>query len=146
MLRRPLLTLTPLALSLLLSGCAVGPDYLRAENWLPSLFRDTPTATATASESAANPALNADPDFTYVLWETPRGHLVLAQDLGASCLARYGLEGRVVATAPGVALDNVRFRHPFYDRAAPVYLGDYVTLETGTGIVHSSPAQFRTNW
>lgn len=59
MLRRPLLTLTPLALSLLLSGCAVGPDYLRAENWLPSLFRDTPTATATASESAANPALNA---------------------------------------------------------------------------------------
>lgn len=59
MLRRPLLTLTPLALSLLLSGCAVGPDYLRAENWLPSLFRDTPTATATATESAANPALNA---------------------------------------------------------------------------------------
>lgn len=59
MLRRPLLTLTPLALSLLLSGCAVGPDYLRAENWLPSLFRDTPTATASATESAANPALNA---------------------------------------------------------------------------------------
>ncbi|WP_415036918.1 efflux transporter outer membrane subunit [Azonexus sp.] len=47
MLRRPRLTLTPLALSLLLSGCAVGPDYLRTENWLPSLFREAPTATAT---------------------------------------------------------------------------------------------------
>ncbi len=34
----------------------------------------------------------------------------------------------------------MRFRHPFYDRDAPVYLGEYVTLDTGTGIVHSSPA------
>ena len=34
----------------------------------------------------------------------------------------------------------VNFRHPFYDRPAPVYLGDYVTLEAGTGLVHSSPA------
>jgi isoleucyl-tRNA synthetase len=32
------------------------------------------------------------------------------------------------------------FRHPFYDRATPVFLGDYVTLDTGTGIVHSAPA------
>ena len=96
--------------------------------------------TTTPWTIPANQALNAHPDFTYALVETPRGHLVLAQDLVASCLARYGLEGRVVATAPGVALENVRFRHPFYDRAAPVYLGDYVTLETGTGIVHSSPA------
>lgn len=57
MLRRPLLTLSPLAFSLLLSGCAVGPDYLRPENWLPGLFREAPTATATAQ--AANPAIDA---------------------------------------------------------------------------------------
>ena len=42
--------------------------------------------------------------------------------------------------AKGAALERINFRHPFYDRAAPVYLGDYVTLEQGTGIVHSSPA------
>ena len=65
---------------------------------------------------------------------------MLAQDLVASCLARFGLEGRIVATAPGLALENLRFRHPFYDRPAPVYLGTYVTLEQGTGLVHSSPA------
>ena len=46
----------------------------------------------------------------------------------------------MVATAKGAALENIAFRHPFYDRASPVYLGDYVTLEQGTGIVHSSPA------
>ena len=40
----------------------------------------------------------------------------------------------------GAALEGLSFRHPFYDRLAPVYLGDYVTLDAGTGIVHSAPA------
>ena len=57
-----------------------------------------------------------------------------------ACLARFKLEGRVVATATGAALELIRFRHPLYDRASPVYLGTYVTLEQGTGVVHSSPA------
>ncbi len=96
--------------------------------------------TTTPWTIPSNQALNAHPDYTYALVATKRGHLVLARDLVEACLARFGLEGHVVATAPGVALENIRFRHPFYDRASPVYLGDYVTLETGTGIVHSSPA------
>jgi isoleucyl-tRNA synthetase len=37
-------------------------------------------------------------------------------------------------------LEHIAFRHPFYDRIAPVYLGDYVTTEQGTGLVHSAPA------
>jgi isoleucyl-tRNA synthetase len=45
-----------------------------------------------------------------------------------------------VAACKGRALENIRFRHPFYDRTAPIYLGEYVTLDTGTGIVHSAPA------
>ncbi len=40
----------------------------------------------------------------------------------------------------GKDLEGIRFRHPFYDRVAPVFLGEYVTLDTGTGIVHSAPA------
>ena len=56
------------------------------------------------------------------------------------CLARFKLDGRIVATAKGAALELIRFRHPLYDRPSPVYLGAYVTLEQGTGIVHSSPA------
>jgi isoleucyl-tRNA synthetase len=96
--------------------------------------------TTTAWTIPANQALNVHPDIAYALVATTKGHLVLAVDLVDACLARYGLEGKVVATTRGVALERIAFRHPFYDRPAPVYLGDYVTLEQGTGIVHSSPA------
>ncbi len=96
--------------------------------------------TTTPWTIPSNQALNAHPDFTYALVKTPRGHLVLAQDLVESSLKRFKLEGSVVATAKGAALEHIAFRHPFYDRASPVYLGEYVTLEQGTGMVHSSPA------
>ncbi|MGE5105874.1 MAG: isoleucine--tRNA ligase, partial [Betaproteobacteria bacterium] len=96
--------------------------------------------TTTPWTIPANQALNVHPDVVYALVQTPRGRLVLAQDLVAACLARYKLEGRVVATAKGAALERIAFRHPFYERPAPIYLGDFVTLEQGTGIVHSSPA------
>ncbi len=96
--------------------------------------------TTTPWTIPANQALNAHPDFEYALVATERGHLLLAAELAVGCLERYGLAGRTVATTRGAALEKIRFRHPFYDRAAPVFLGDYVTLDTGTGIVHSSPA------
>jgi isoleucyl-tRNA synthetase len=50
---------------------------------------------------------------------------------------RYNLEGSVIATATGSALELINFRHPFYDRLSPVYLADYVELGAGTGVVHS---------
>lgn len=56
MMRRPLFRLTPLALAVLLSGCAVGPDYLRPANWLPAAFKEAPTAVAEAK--AENPAID----------------------------------------------------------------------------------------
>jgi len=96
--------------------------------------------TTTPWTIPANQALNVHPDFTYALVETQRGTLLLAQELVEQCLARFRLEGCVVASARGDALELIRFRHPFYERASPVYLGEYVTLEQGTGIVHSSPA------
>src|SRR5438552_12555091 len=88
----------------------------------------------------ANQALNVHPDFAYALVQTQRGTLLLARELVEQCLTRFKLEGRVVASARGNALELIRFRHPFYARASPVYLGEYVILEQGTGIVHSSPA------
>ena len=96
--------------------------------------------TTTPWTIPANQALNVHPDVLYALVATARGHLLLAADLVSACLARYGLAGDIVATAPGRALEHIEFRHPFYDRASPIYLGDFVTLEQGTGIVHSSPA------
>ncbi len=96
--------------------------------------------TTTPWTLPANQALNVHPDVTYNLVDTPRGLLILAADLQEACLKRYALEGRSIASCAGRALENIRFHHPFYDRKAPVYLGDYVTLDTGTGIVHSAPA------
>ena len=96
--------------------------------------------TTTPWTIPANQALNVHPEFDYNLVDTERGLLILAADLQAACLARYKLEGTTLASCKGAALDHIAFRHPLYDRLSPVYLGDYVTLDTGTGIVHSAPA------
>ncbi len=102
--------------------------------------------TTTPWTLPANQALNLNPALVYALVETPRGLLVLAEALVAACLARYGLQGRVVATTLGERLGGLNFRHPLaavhpgYDRLSPVYLADYATADDGTGLVHSSPA------
>jgi len=102
--------------------------------------------TTTAWTIPANQALNAHPEFTYALVDTPMGCLVLAETLVDKCLARFGLEGTVLATAQGERLGGLNFRHPLFDvdagyrRLSPVYLADYVSDADGTGIVHSSPA------
>jgi isoleucyl-tRNA synthetase len=96
--------------------------------------------TTTPWTIPSNQALNMHPEFTYELVKTSRGCLILAAELRGAALQRFGLEGEVLGACQGAALAQVVFRHPFYDRASPVYLGDYVTLDAGTGIVHSAPA------
>jgi isoleucyl-tRNA synthetase len=96
--------------------------------------------TTTPWTIPANQALNIHPEFEYALVSTVRGAIVVAAARVDECLKAYGLEGHIVATAKGAALEKIVFRHPFYDRASPMYLAEYVTLDAGTGIVHSSPA------
>jgi isoleucyl-tRNA synthetase len=96
--------------------------------------------TTTPWTIPANQALNIHPEFDYALVSTTKGAIIVASARVDECLKAYGLEGKVVATNKGVALEKIVFRHPFYDRASPIYLAEYVTLDTGTGIVHSSPA------
>ena len=96
--------------------------------------------TTTPWTLPANQALNAHPEFSYNLVDTEKGLLILAADLQEACLARYDLTGTTLASCKGVALEQIQFKHPFYDRQSPVYLADYVTLETGTGMVHAAPA------
>jgi isoleucyl-tRNA synthetase len=102
--------------------------------------------TTTPWTIPANQALNLNPELDYALVDTERGVLLLASALVEKCLARYGLQGRVLASAKGAALSMIHFHHPLahvdpgFDRLSPVYLADYATAEDGTGIVHSSPA------
>src|SRR5687767_13264175 len=96
--------------------------------------------TTTPWTLPGNQALNVHPDFSYDLVDTEKGLLILATELKDACLKRYGLSGPTLGSCKGKALEKIRCRHPFYDRDAPIYLGEYVTLDTGTGIVHSAPA------
>jgi isoleucyl-tRNA synthetase len=124
------------------------PDKLAAAFGVPMLTKDAFVViwTTTAWTIPANQALNLNPELDYALVDTERGLLVLAATLVEKCLARYGLQGRVVATTRGVKLGGLHFHHPLahidkgYDRLSPVYLADYATADDGTGIVHSSPA------
>jgi isoleucyl-tRNA synthetase len=129
------------------------PDRIAAAFGLPKLPTEHGYAviwTTTPWTIPANQALNVHPEFDYALVQTERHGkptlLLLANDLVEDSLKRYELQGEIIATCKGEALSEIRFRHPFanadkgYDRLSPVYLGNYVTLDTGTGIVHSSPA------
>ncbi len=117
---------------------AFGLERLPIERGFAVIWTTTPWTIP------ANQALNIHPEFDYALVRSEFGGqptlLIVAEERVAACLAAWGLSGTVVATCKGAALELIRFRHPFADRHAPVYLGDYVTLDAGTGIVHSSPA------
>jgi isoleucyl-tRNA synthetase len=97
--------------------------------------------TTTPWTLPANQAVAVNAELVYQLLDTPRGKLILARELAASVLARYGVEEHtVLAEAPGARLELLRLQHPFYDRVVPVILGDHVTLDAGTGLVHTAPA------
>ncbi|TBV14924.1 isoleucine--tRNA ligase [Stutzerimonas kirkiae] len=125
-------------------------DKLAAAFGLASLGKPTAVViwTTTPWTIPANQALNVHPEFTYALVDTGERLLLLAEELVESSLLRYGLQGEIVARAPGAALELINFRHPFYPRLSPVYLAEYVELGAGTGVVHSAPAygedDFRT--
>ncbi len=96
--------------------------------------------TTTPWTLPGNQALNLHPELEYNLVDTEKGLLILAAELQEACLKRFGLAGKAVGSCKGKALEKIRFRHPFYERDAPMALGEYVTLDAGTGIVHSAPA------
>ena len=96
--------------------------------------------TTTPWTLPANEAVSAHPEFDYDLIETDKGALILVHELADACLARYGLEGKVLGTAKGAALDYLLLRHPFQERDVMVICGAHVTLEAGTGLVHTAPA------
>ncbi len=124
------------------------PGKLAAAFGLPALTKEAFAViwTTTAWTIPANQALNLNPELDYSLVDTERGVLLLATSLVEACLKRYGLEGSVLATCKGRALDLIAFHHPLsqvhegYRRLAPIYLADYATADDGTGIVHSAPA------
>jgi isoleucyl-tRNA synthetase len=99
--------------------------------------------TTTPWTLPANQAVAVHPEFRYVLLAAESGAgrrwLILAEDLVAACLKRYGMTGKAVAGFAGRDLENLKLEHPLQERQVPVVLGEHVTLDAGTGAVHTAP-------
>lgn len=103
-----------------------------------------PIWTTTPWTLPANQAVALHAELSYVLvnaqGEQGEWQLVLAEDLVGVFLARCGLtETARSKTVAGKVLSGFKLQHPFYDRQAPVILGQHVTTEQGTGAVHTAP-------
>jgi len=96
--------------------------------------------TTTPWTLPANLAVAVKPDFDYTIVEHAGENYIVASDLVASAAKKFGwselTEGRVFK---GSTLEHLRYKHPFLDREGLFVLGDYVTLEAGTGLVHTAP-------
>ncbi len=100
--------------------------------------------TTTPWTLPANRAVALHPDIDYALVQVdgPAGaeRLLIAAGLIEAVCARAGLsDPRIVARARGAALEGLHLRHPFLEREVPLILGAHVTLESGTGAVHTAP-------
>ena len=100
--------------------------------------------TTTPWTLPANQAVAVHPQFDYALVEFDLGNgrerLVLATERIKPLMHTLGINGwTVLADTKGAALEKLELHHPFYDRRVPMILGDHVTLDAGTGAVHTAP-------
>jgi isoleucyl-tRNA synthetase len=97
--------------------------------------------TTTPWTLPANQAIAAGKDIEYVLAQFPeQGRVIVAAQLLEGIARRYGGEATELGRASGAALEGARAQHPFAGRQVPVILGEHVTLDAGTGLVHTAPA------
>ena len=100
------------------------------------------TTTPWTLPSSQAVTLGAELDYALVQCDAGQGaeRLIVAQGLLESIMQRYSVEDyTVLATTTGQTLENLTVNHPFYDKQLPVLLGDHVTLDAGTGCVHTAP-------
>ena len=97
--------------------------------------------TTTTWTIPGNLAISLNPFFEYDFVKVPNGEIyVLAKELVESVMKTAGIgEWEVLATALGSDLEMVKTRHPLFDRDSVVITGEHVTLDAGTGCVHTAP-------
>ena len=96
--------------------------------------------TTTPWTLPANLAIAAHPEFIYGRYATNKGILVFLTDLAATLQDQLGLlDCKLLHTFTGKDIEFAKCQHPFYDRESLVILGEHVTSDTGTGLVHTAP-------
>ena len=96
--------------------------------------------TTTTWTLPANVAICVGPDFEYSLIKSGDEYYVMATDLAASAMEAKGVSDyETLGVIKGSELEYMKTQHPFIDRTSLVIVGDHVTLESGTGCVHTAP-------
>ncbi|ADL12417.1 isoleucine--tRNA ligase [Acetohalobium arabaticum] len=115
-------------------GITVGDTELTAEDSYVVIWTTTPWTIP------SNMAITVHPDFDYVVAEAEGDLLVVAKELVDEMMEIVGIdEYEIVEEIEGDALEGLVTTHPFFDRESPIIFGDHVTLEQGTGCVHTAP-------
>ncbi len=96
--------------------------------------------TTTTWTLPGNVAVCVGPEFNYCVIKSGEEFFIMAEELYKSAFEAAGIEDyEVVAEIKGSELEYIKTRHPFLDRESLVIVGDHVTLESGTGCVHTAP-------
>src|SRR5512136_2151037 len=96
--------------------------------------------TTTPWTIPANLAIALHPDLTYVAVDVGGEVYILAEGLLEEVMKKFGIKKyEVLEKFPGKRLEGLKSRHPFLDRDSLIILASYVTLDTGTGCVHTAP-------
>jgi len=96
--------------------------------------------TTTPWTLPANLGISLHPEFDYNAVTSGSQTLIMAKDLTAGCMSDFGLdEYENIKTFKGIELEGLRARHPFIDQESILIAGTHVTLEQGTGCVHTAP-------
>ena len=95
--------------------------------------------TTTPWTLPANLALAFHPDFIYIAVEQGSEVYLIAEGRREALSEKTGIDGEVLLRIPGKEMEGMHARHPFILRTSVAVLGDFVSLEEGTGIVHIAP-------
>jgi len=96
--------------------------------------------TTTPWTLPANMGISLNPDFTYGVYKTDKGNLILGKELAEKAFEEMGIENPLlVKEFVGKDIENTTYKHPYLDRTGLVILGNHVTADAGTGAVHTAP-------
>ncbi|PSB01723.1 isoleucine--tRNA ligase [Merismopedia glauca] len=103
--------------------------------------------TTTPWTLPGNLAVSLNPDLDYAVVEVVGDkavgrfkYLLVAKDLVAALASKFEVQLQVKETVKGKDLEHCQYKHPLYDRQSPIVIGgDYVTTDSGTGLVHTAP-------
>ena len=105
--------------------------------------------TTTPWTIPSNLAISVNPRFEYSLVQYFDEVYVIATDLVNAFVTDNAIDEKditILGTIKGEDLENLKTKHPLYDRFSPILLGDHVTLDAGTGCVHTAPGHGLEDW